>query len=293
MRYKIAGLLILPLLGVLACSANAAQLKVGPPCFMLQNLKPGQTYDIFGLTGLRLTIYNDGDTAQTWQLSMHRPTEFGAWEKGYAAIPDAKWCWFEKDEVTVDARSVGFATFFVQIPEGEQYYNQHWMVSLHIKAKPSPGLAIGVAATIRAQIETKESADTKVAPAGGIGMRPALVQFEEVELGATRTAQAEIFNNSDKPHTYKISSLFAGKVDKEVYLTAKYETLPDTNWLGREAQLEIPPGKSSVLHLTLNAPNDPALLGQKWEELLLIQPEEGLSEFVRVRVEMKEKPPTN
>ena len=42
-----------------------------------------------------------------------------------------------------------------------------------------------------------------------------------------------------------------------------------------------------MLRLKLNVPDDPAHYGKKWEDMVLIQPDNGLPEFVRVQVETR------
>ena len=95
------GVLLCVFLSGLVGRVGAASLKVAPARFILHDVKPGKLYDIYAATGLRITIYNDDDTTRTWLLSTHRPSERGKWEKGYGEIPDPRWCWFEKNEITV------------------------------------------------------------------------------------------------------------------------------------------------------------------------------------------------
>ena len=272
--------------------SEAESLKVSPARFILHDLKPGVFYDIHKETGLRLTIYNDGDTDRTWALSTHRPSERGRWEKGYGEIPDAKWCWFTEDEITVEPNSQAYAHLNVQIPPGEKYYNQHWVATLNVSGKPGAG-GIGVAVDIRVQIETESRADLNIRPDGLLGMRPSTVRFEEVVPGTDREATVTLFNNDDVPHNYSVSSLFEDhEMRRRSYLTRNYSEIPDWTWLARDENIHIEPGGSAELHLRVNVPEDAAHFGRKWEDMVLIQPDEGRAEFVRVRVETPTRPDT-
>src|ERR1035437_3652423 len=99
--------MILPLILLTVSSGRleAASLKVGPAGFIIHNVVPGKAYDVYKATGLQLTIYNDDTVAKTYLLSAHRPSEGGTWEKGYLEIPDPKWCWFDQNEIIVEANS--------------------------------------------------------------------------------------------------------------------------------------------------------------------------------------------
>ena len=112
--------------------SEAASLKVSPAQFIVHHVEPGKLYDIHEKTGLRFTIFNDDEVPRTWTLTTHRPSERGRWEKGYGEIPDAKWCWFAEDEITVEPNGRAYAYLKIQIPPGDQYYNQHWIMTVHI-----------------------------------------------------------------------------------------------------------------------------------------------------------------
>ena len=272
---------------------EAAGLKVAPARFILHDVKPGKHYDIYKETGLRLTIYNDDDTTRSWVLSTHRPSERGQWEKGYAEIPDARWCWFERSEITVGAKNKAYANLYLKIPKEEKYYNQRWVVTLGIDGKPGQG-GISLAVDIRAQIETESKADLKAKPAGLLGMKPSTIRFEEMAPGSNKKAQVMLYNNDDTAHSYTISSLFEdSKTERKTYLTHSYIPIPDSGWIEREKKIRIEPGGSTVLRVELTIPDGAAHFGKKWEDILLIQPDEGLAGFVRVQVETREKAKTD
>ena len=269
---------------------EAASLKVSPARFIVHNVEPGRLYDIYKETRLRLTVYNDDTVSRTWALSTHRPSERGRWEKGYAEIPDAQWCWFDKDEITVEPNSKAYANLYLKVPEEEKYYNQHWVVTLNIGTKPGRG-GIGLAVDIRVQIETKSKVGLKTKPYGPLGFEPSIVRFEDTKPGSREKAQVEIFNNDVRAHSYTITALFDdSEIRQKTYLTHSYTQMPDSTWVKHEKHVQIEPGKSAALNLELKIPDDEANLGKKWEDILLIQPDEGRAGFVRVQVQTTEKP---
>jgi len=285
---------------------QAASLRVAPARFIVHNMEPGRLYDVYKETGLRLTIYNDDDTSRTWVLSTHRPSERGRWETGYAEIPDPGWCWFDKSEVTVAAKSAGHAHLYLKIPKEEKYFNQHWVVTLGVGGKPGRG-GISLAVDVRVQIETKSKADTKAKPDGALGLKPSMVRFEDATPGENVEARVVLYNNDDTTHTYTTASLFENaEIERKAYLTHSYEAIPDPAWIGmtgsvgREKKVRIEPGGSAVLGLRLQVPGagpDPTgarsarvHFGKKWEDILLIQPDKGLPGFVRVQVQTRDGP---
>ena len=284
-RLTLLFVLFLSLIG----RVEAASLKVSPARFIVHNVEPGRLYDVYKETRLRLTVYNDDTVNQTWVLATHRPSERGRWEKGYGEIPDARWCWFDKNEITVEPNSKAYAYLHLKVPDEERYYNQHWVVTLSIGGKPGRG-GIGVAVDVRAQIETKSSADVKTRPYGLLGMKPSIVPFEDTKPGGREKAQVEIFNNDVRAHSYTISSLLAdADTDQKKYLTHSYKAIPDFKWVKYGKHVQIEPGKSAELSLELEIPDDETNFGKKWEDILLVQPDEGRAGFLRVQVETKKK----
>jgi len=284
-RLTLLFVLFLSLIGQL----EAASLKVSPARFIVHNVEPGRLYDIYKETGVRLTIYNDSDASRTWFLSTHRPSERGRWETGYGEIPDATWCWFETDEITVEPNSSAHANLYLKVPDEEKYYNQHWVVTLSVGGKPGRGFALAV--DIRVQIETKSKVGLKTKPYGLLGFEPSMIRFEDVVPGTTRIAPVVLYNNDGKEHTYTINSLFEKSDTKRVsYLTQLHKVIPDSSWIKRpEGKLRIKPGERAVLKMELRIPADEANFGKKWEDILLVEPDDGRAGFVRVQVQTTEK----
>ncbi|HPC15936.1 MAG TPA: hypothetical protein P5318_07140 [Candidatus Hydrogenedentes bacterium] len=271
----------------LAGLADAASLKVAPGRFIIHDVKPGVEYDLYKETGLRITIYNDDDASRMWRLSVHRPSERGKWERGYGEIPDARWCWLDRSEVTVEPKGRAYANVFLKIPDDPKYSNQHWVATIGVDGKPGAG-GIALAADIRIQIETASDADPAQRPAGSLAVAPSIVAFENVAPGSVEKARTVLFNHESHARTVHVAPLFDDvNVDPAVYLTHGHERLPDSAWLAFPGTVEIPAGGEAVMEITLNVPNDPAHFGKKWESVLLLESGEGPLNMVRVRVVTK------
>lgn len=267
----------------------AASLKVAPAQFIVHDVAPGTVYDIYEETGLRLSVYNDDDVARTWVLSAHRPSERGRWERGYGEIPDAKWCWFDKSEITVGPNSRGYAQLFLRVPEEEQYYNQHWVVTLGVRAKSGTSF-IGLGIDVRVQIETKSKEDAVDPPYGALGLVPSAVQMNRVRAGETVERNVVLYNNDSEVRVYTVGALFDMEdIDHKSYLSKGYLEIPDGAWLSAPKSISIGARGIGVMNLQVAVPEGAAHLGKKWEHIVYIEPDQGRAEFVRVQIDMVEE----
>jgi len=264
----------------------AASLKVSPGGFIVHDIKPGVTYNLREMTGIKLSIYNDDETTHTYELSANKPSEAGRWERGYSEIPDPSWCWFETKEVTISPRKVGYGNVFFRIPDKGEYYNQHWVAALGIMGKQEKGIGFGLGIYVRIQIETESKKDVKQKPWGLLGIVPGTLTFDNISPGSKQIARAIIYNNDDIAHTYTIKDIREIKGLKgDDYRTRSYELVSGPGWIVPDKdQVKIPSGDTGVLSVRLNIPEEASLKNR--EEILFVIPEEGRPGFIRVRINM-------
>ncbi len=115
-----AGVMLLA--GVVEISRSVG-LAVSPAGLLVQEVRPGEVCSIYEVSKTGLTIYNRDDEPHTYFLSTHRPSTVGnrKWERGYLEIPDPTWCWFGKEELTVEANGKGLAKIYLEVPDEEKY----------------------------------------------------------------------------------------------------------------------------------------------------------------------------
>jgi len=271
---------------LLALSLDAASLKVSPGGFMVQNISPGKTYNLQETTKIKLSIFNDDTSTHTYALTVHKPSAVGNWEKGYLEIPDPAWCWFSPNDVTICPQKVGYGNLFFKIPDRESYYNQRWVATIGILGKQEQGIGFGLGIYVRVQIETEPKAKTTEPPDGLIGLRPSLVSFDNIPPGGTHTQNLTIFNNDSEKRSFNITSLSKyPDIKSSTYLTSSYSQIPDPAWISLDRnKLTIDPQDSKVLTIKISIPKDGNLSDKKWEEILFVEPENGRSLFIRVRI---------
>lgn len=282
MKKTIAILILL----LVAQGLPAASLKVSPGGFIVHDIKPGATYNLREATGVKLSIYNDDDTTHTYSLSVHKPSVAGKWEKGYDEIPDPDWCWFEIKEVTIGPQKVGYGNLFFRIPERDRYYNQHWIAALGIMGKQEKGIGFGLGIYVRIQMETESHPDSKEVPEGMTAFKPSHVQFENVLPGTPQTGKLIVYNNDIRKHTYTVNPLGEDRErEASTYTGHSFKPLPDSSWIALEKEtFDIDPGGSFILKMKITIPDNGEYFDKKWEEILFVEPESGLSGFVRIRI---------
>lgn len=284
--------LVLAVVLVLAYTTHleSASLKVSPGRFTIRDIEPGRKYDVYRETGARLTIYNDGDTVRTWTLSLHRPSERGRWELGYSEIPDPEWCWFEEDEIAVAPHGEAHAHLFLEIPDEELYFNQHWVATATVGGKAGIG-PIALEVDVRILLETKPKTGMAASPYGPLGIEPSRVRLDNVLPGRAEKARIVIHNNDDATHEYDIVSLFSdAEIMRPTYLANPFEALPDPTWIAHAKKIVIDAGDSSTLDLDIRIPDAEDNYDMKLEEVLLIRPDERIPGFVRIQMQTKARP---
>lgn len=269
-------------------------LSVQPGGLLIQNVKLGENYDLHQKSGIALIIENKDAQAHTYILTTAKPSQVGnkKWLKGYLEMPEPSWFWFEKNEVTVEAQSKKEVKMFLKIPEEEKYYNQHWTVSLGISGKPEAGQMLTLAVYPRYQLETESKIGLKERPDGLIGLEPSTLLLKDLALEKKEKAKIIIYNNDKKAHTYKIipQIIAVDPTREQVVATPGYSWIPNIKWVRIDKQkLKIETNESEELIVTVNIPKKKEHYQKKWEALIFVELEEGLSGFVRLQIQAAEE----
>ncbi len=264
-------------------------LRVQPGGLLVQYVPLGTTYDFSENVGIPLTIYNRDVSPHTYLLSTDKPSTVAArkWLKGYLEIPDPSWFWFEKDEVKVEPNSKAEVKMYLNIPDEEKYYNQHWTVALGVKGKPEPGQMLALAVYPRIQIETLSRDGIKERPDGIIGFTPSILSFEDLALGKKEKLKVRIYNNDNRRHTYQIgSNVFPTNPKKEfMHTLPTYAWIPNPTWIkpGRSC-ISIKPHESEELTIEIKIPKQKEHYNRNWEAILFVEAKKTLPGFVRIQI---------
>jgi hypothetical protein len=267
-------------------------LSVEPGGILIQRVKPGEPYGLAEKGGVALKISNRDVKPRTFRLSTHRPSQVGngKWLAGYTEIPDPAWFWFDRQEVTVEPESDGFAQMFVKIPDDARYRNQHWSVSIGVNGVAQPGEMLALAAYPRYQIETEPgAAEASEAPDGALGLAPSLVWFEWPASKEALRDQIILFNNDAVPHRYRISvrTIPTDATREQIVPSPGYGWAPEPGWIKADKRkVALKPGERAAITLNARLPKD-TVAGGRWEVLLWVEPEAGAPRFARIQLETK------
>jgi len=266
---------------------ESASLKVSPAQLIIHNVSPGHLYNIYKATNIRLTIYNDESYDQTWKLRIKKPQDKSdTWEKGYNKIPDTSWCYFESNEITVKAKSKGFAHMFVNIPDEEKFYNQHWVAIICVDGAVGSGISLAV--DVRVLIETVSKASINNRPYGLLGIAPSMLTFD-IRVGETVVSDVTLYNNDANSHTYSIHSLFDESYEdlsnnRNRYLSYSYLPIPETDWIKYPKQFRIEKNQIAKKEISISIPGHVEQPNSKFEDILLIQSDQATLGFIRIRI---------
>jgi len=285
--------------------APVTGLAVEPGGLLLQDVGPGELYDLAAKTGILLTIHNRDRNDHTYVISSHRPSEVGNRRvpPGYSDIGDPSWLWFEQPEVRVPAQGSSRVRMFLRIPDDERYRNQHWSVSVAVVGKPEPGETLTLAVYPRFEIETAAVAKSglRLKPAGEVAVCPSVVTLDALAKQARLRGEFVLCNNDRKTHRYRLTVLAQEEAAQRVRFSPSggFTWLPESSWvsvrrphlwadprwsfadwpavwLARQSYLAIP--------VELRVPNSVQAPEGGWEALLLVEREDGATAFARVQV---------
>ena len=306
LQYK-TGCLLLSLLVLFVFSkgtALAVGISIEPGQILIQNVPPDTSYDIFEKTGIKLKVINVDTVVHTYSISSTKPSEVstGTWLKGYLEIPDAGWFYFDKNELTIGPNDTGYVKMYLKIPAEEKYYNQHWAVAIPIEGSPGEGGTVGIALALYPHflIETESKMPVEEKPYGSIGLEPSIVLLKDVQLGKTSKTEVTIYNNDQIDHTYRLKAiapkLISETKKQEISPSPGYSWIPDHKWIKPNPgkflglvstikDVKVGAGKSSKFPLEIVVPENDDYYGQKWEVIIMAEPEKGQTGFVRIRME--------
>jgi len=265
-------------------------LTVEPGGLLIQHVKPGETYDLAEKSNITLKISNGASRPTTYQLTTQRPSQVGnrKWLEGYLEMPDPRWFWFEQDEITVEPESDAYVKMYLKVPYGMgDHFNQHWVVSIGVQGKAKTGEMLALAIYPRYQIETESKADIEVPPAGALGLKPSVLEFDEMPLGERKEFQLTLYNNEAENRRYRISvkTIQVDPTREQIFPTPGYTWLQELKWVSpKKKRVKIDGNQSRTVSVKVKIPEKPEYYGKSWETLLWIEPDEGPPRFARIQI---------
>ncbi|MBD3264281.1 MAG: hypothetical protein GF375_04175, partial [Candidatus Omnitrophica bacterium] len=159
-------------------------MAVSPGQIWIQNVAPGEAFDVGRDMGVELIIANNSDKKRIYLLSVNSGGDISAESiKGYLPLPDINWVRLKKQSVEVLPQEKEKVNVFINIPDREEYYNQRWFAKVKVSSKPQKyeTLALGITSTF--YIETESKYDLKQKPYGTFGVIPSEVVINPLKVG--------------------------------------------------------------------------------------------------------------
>ncbi len=271
------------------CLNSYAGIMVSPGAFTMQNANIGEDMDL----GLDLIINNSSSTEQVFTTRSIVPSQAAKeWLKGYGEIPDASWFYFPEDKIKIKANGTGKLRMHLKIPDEEKYLNQRWMVFVEVtSAAEEEGAMFKLSVKPGYMIETKSKAAIKEKPYGILGLAPSIVKAETVVAGKNRKVNFKLYNNDSVSHTYQITPYIpkASSARQDISVSPGYEWVKEISWVRPiQTQIKLNPGEVKDVYLDIRLPEGSKYSDQGWESVVFVEPDKGLSEFVRVLIEGEE-----
>jgi len=269
----------------------AMGLSVEPGGLLIQQIKPGERYDLEARGGLRLKISNQSPKQRVYQISVAQPEQLGitGWTAGYSPIPEPGWLAVEPTEIEVPAEGEIYARMFINIPADARYYNQHWVVALAVQEKPRADEIVALQLKPVYYLETESRAETSPWPYGSLGIVPTVLQCSQTASPGRHPevscGELKIYNGDSRPLTLTISaetpSVLAGR--------QKVDPSPGYSWLAKPESVGLSadrfilqPKESRAISVRVaSAPDAPLLKG---ECLLWVRSDAGIAGFARLQV---------
>ncbi len=264
-------------------SAKAHALGVSPATTFMEGVAPGELID----TKQDLIITNDADVDLNVVIETMKPMMPGHESlKGFRILPDPSFVYADKKKMTIPPKSTGRTRVFVNVPNEEKYYNQHWAVSIRVRTVNFEFVRMAVAPFFI--METLPKADIKEAPEGSFGLVPTLLEVKRAEARSKKTAFT-LYNNTEQEHKYSVKSYISDMIGTgyRLYETTWYNWVKDLRWV-RPAQEEVTvgAGQKKEVELFFDVPDSqPEIEDRKgWEALVNVEDENKERRFIRVRI---------
>lgn len=304
---RTAGSTLFALLLAGLCQVRAESLRANIGELLLQNMQPGQTYDLTRLLNLPLRITYSGFTNSEILFLPHIPTTADEMKKGYEPIPDKSWVTVEPGQMDLsDFGGVAEANVKVTIPDDDQYLGKKYAVYVWSRAHQKGGgitFGLGVKSRLLLVINTERAVDeTLNLPAEeraslNFVMEPQEVRIAKpVALGrkhkvAKRAKTKILIKNHDAvERRFHVRSVLGS--DYSLTLPEGWTWPPDAGALTFASDVVVvPPNGEAEVEAFLQLPKDASLRGKKFIYAVRVAPEgKGVATGAMSRIFVETRP---
>jgi len=140
------------LVAALLSAGRPAQAKIGLSSqfvdVVLENLKPGHSYNIRELKGVPYTVKNRGDSPAEIAVEIVSPSSAEC-KTPYEPIPDPTWLQVRPAAYRLNAGQPGFSDLVITLPDDPKLAGRHFQAKIWAHTKDTGLLAAGVKSDVR------------------------------------------------------------------------------------------------------------------------------------------------
>jgi len=252
-------------------------LKVSPGAFCAQGVEVGKKID----TGLDIAIDNDTAYEQGFEIKVvpaRIPSDPSL--RGYQPLPDLSWFKLEKTEASAPPFGKAKSRIYFDIPAGDKYNNQHWIVSCLVQPKRGGMFRAAVATTY--MIETKSKANPKERPFGSLGVAPSVLSVISGKTGKG-FGTFKIYNNSSGSRTYILSAFIPKAASGKLTINSSRNfSWGDPSWIKLDpVKVKLAKGEAAEVKVSSNLPKEI----NSSEILVFVESHKKEKNFIRVWLE--------
>lgn len=264
--------------GVYALSTNYAEVLV-------ENLQIGGTYDLTKLANMPLEVGNNSDKDVQIKVEPGKPAKLAA---GFEPIPSPGWVKIKQPEFKLPAGSTFKTDIILTIPRNRKLLGRKFQVDILSKTKTEPAvlqamqLEFGVTGRLLFTIAPVVRKDKQPQGAANLNylVTPERLDVANVPLGAPFALQkpdggkVEISNQGSETLELKVEALTPEAAGIET--TDGYVGFPKADALTFDkTDLQLAGGAKEALGMTLQLPDRPEYLGQKYLFIVSVSPVRG------------------
>jgi len=113
-------------------SAASADFTLKPEEISLENVEPGQTYDVEKVSGVLLSITNRSEHAETIRLASRTVgNSLATLTRGFSDTPDASILRFSESEFTIPPQGTKSVRMYLEFPARAEYDGGRYMFVIH------------------------------------------------------------------------------------------------------------------------------------------------------------------
>ena len=157
------------------------------------------------------------------------------------------------------------------------------MVYVAVMPKPRSGQMFTAAVKPNYLIETP--AAESLPPCGDFGVAPSIVTIKAPVNGRKHKGTFVIYNNDAVSHHYKITSYVprTSSNKQDICISPGYERIAKSDWVRVTGETKIRPMAKKRIKFSFVIPEGQVCRDSGWESVIMIEADDGTSDFVRVR----------